>query len=205
MDKIDFKKTLKHLYAPSAKGFAIVEVPKMQFVMIDGEGDPDTAPNYAAGVQWLYGVSYALKFASKQQLKKDYAVPPLEALWWADDMKAFVAGNRGAWKWTQMIMVPDWIEADMFAAAVEKSSKRLGSPPPSLRLTPLDEGLSVQILHIGPYSAEAPTIRKLHEDFLPASRLTENGHHHEIYLGDPRRVAPEKLKTILRQPVRRLG
>ena len=177
----------------------------MRFVMNDGKGDPNSASSYVEGLQWLYAVSYTLKFASRQQLGKDYTVPPLEALWWADDISAFVAGNRGDWKWTQMIMVPDWIDWNMYAAAVTKSADKLGLAPPTLRLEPYDEGLSVQILHIGPYSAEAPTIKRLHEEFLPANGLTESGHHHEIYLGDPRRTAPEKLKTVIRQPVRKIN
>lgn len=205
MDKTDFKKTLKQFYAPSAKEFSIVEVPKMQFVMLDGEGNPNTSSFYGEAIGWVYSVSYALKFASKQQLGRDYTVPPLEALWWADDMMAFTAGRKDDWKWTEMIMTPDWITPEMFEQAVKKSEAKLGSPPPSLRLEAYDEGLSVQIMHIGPYDAEGPVLKRLHEEFLPRNGLVETGHHHEIYLGDPRRTAPEKLKTVLRQPVRRTG
>lgn len=204
MEKTDFKKTLKHLYQPSAKEFALVEVPAMQFVMIDGFGNPNTAPAYKCAVEWLYSVSYALKFASKNELERDYGVLPLEGLWWADDMNAFTAGDKDQWSWTAMIMQPDWITFDMFVAAVDKARGKLGEPPESLRLDTYDEGLSVQIMHIGTYDAEGPTIARLHQAFIPQNGLTENGHHHEIYLSDPRRVAPEKLKTIIRQPVRRV-
>ncbi|MEX0627634.1 MAG: GyrI-like domain-containing protein [Cucumibacter sp.] len=203
MEKIDFRKTLKAFYAPSAKAFGIVEVPEMAFAMVDGQGDPKLAADYQGGLSWLYTVSYRLKFTSKAELQRDYTVPPLEALWWADDMTAFVSGRRQDWRWTQLIMVPDWITREMFEAAKSEAGKKLGSAPGSLRLERFHEGLSVQILHVGPYDAEAPTIRKLHEEFLPANGLVENGRHHEIYLSDPRRVPPRKLKTVLRQPVRR--
>lgn len=204
MQKTDFRKTMTALWQPSAKDFSIVEVPVMQFAMIDGKGDPNTSAEYMAAVQWLYSVSYGLKFMSKKELEHDYTVPPLEGLWWADDMSAFTAGERGNWLWTAMIMQPEWITQAMFDAAAEKARAKLGTPPASLRLEPYDEGLSVQIMHVGPYSAEAPTIAKLHGEFLPANGLAENGRHHEIYLSDPRRTPPEKLKTVIRQPVKRL-
>lgn len=203
MDKVDFKKTLKHLYAPSPKDFEIVDVPEMQFLMIDGMGDPGSSPIYADAVAWLYAVSYPIKFSSKNSLGRDYVVPPLEGLWWADDISAFAGGDRDSWKWTMMIMQPDWVTRSMYEAGVEAATLKLPIPPTTIRLESFAEGLSAQILHIGPYADEAPTIARLHNDFLPDNELTENGHHHEIYLGDPRRVAPEKLKTVLRQPVRK--
>jgi len=203
MDKVDFKKQLKAFYAPKAKDFEIVTVPEMPFVMIDGAGDPNSAPAYGEAVQWAYSVSYGLKFISRDASGRDYGVMPLEGLWWADDMMRFSAERKDDWKWTMMIMQPDWIEGAQFDAAVAKAAGKLGAVPDSLRLERYDEGLSVQILHVGPYSAEAPTIARLHQAFLPENGLVENGYHHEIYLGDPRRTAPEKLKTILRQPVRR--
>ena len=204
MEKIDFKKTMKKLWQPSASAFECVEVPRMRFAMIDGKGDPNTSGEYKRAVEWLYSVSYPIKFASKKELGKDYTVPPLEGLWWAEDMASFTAGDRGNWLWTAMMMQPDWITQAMFDAAVEKARGKLGEPPESLRLEEYDEGLSVQIMHIGPYSAEAPTIARLHGEFLPPHGLVPNGHHHEIYLSDPRRTAPEKLKTVIRQPVRRI-
>jgi len=201
MDKIDFKKTLKHLYRPSAKDFTLVEVPEMQFVQVDGKGAPE-GDNYSEALSWLYSAAYTLKFSSKIDLSRDYTVPPLEGLWWAKDMSAFVDGDRESWLWTAMIMTPDWITAEMFDAAVEKSQVKLGAPLQSLRLASFSEGLSAQIMHIGPFADEAPTIARLHSEFLPDNNLVENGHHHEIYLSDPRRTAPEKLRTVLRQPVR---
>ena len=201
MEKVDFKKSLKHLYQPSARDFVIVDVPEMQFVMVDGKGSPG-GEAYANAVQWLYSVSFPLKFISKKQTGKDYVVPPLEGLWWADDMKSFVDDERDEWKWTSLMMVPDWVHLDMFDEAREKAEKKLGKPPESLRLEMFAEGNCVQIMHIGPFSEEGPTIARLHNEYLPEHGLVENGHHHEIYLGDPRKTAPEKLRTVLRQPVR---
>ena len=202
--KIDFKKTLKHLYAPPSKDFLLAEIPEMQFIMVDGIGAPSTSRPYIEALSWLYGVAYPIKFSSKTDLGRDYVVPPLEGLWWADDLNAFTSGDRDSWRWTMMIMQPEWVTHEMFDAGLTKAGKKLGEPPKTLRLSSFDEGLSVQILHIGSYADEAPTIARLHQEYLPANGMVENGHHHEIYLGDPRKVAPEKLKTILRQPVRRV-
>jgi len=204
MSKTDFKKTLGHLYNPP-RTFATVEVPDMQFLMIDGHGDPNTAQEYQDAVEALYAVAYKLKFASKKALDRDYVVPPLEGLWWAEEMGAFVARDKGAWDWTMMIMQPDWITPQMFEEAIGQVSKGKDLPAlPRLRLERYHEGLAVQILHVGSYDDEAPTIARLHNEFLPDNGLAEAGKHHEIYLGDPRRTPPEKLKTILRQPVKRV-
>ncbi len=203
MEKTDFKKTLKAFYQPSADRFEIVTVPEFGFLMVDGHGDPSVAADYQTGVSWLYTIGYKLKFASKGELGRDYTVPPLEALWWAKDMTAFVAARKHEWLWTQMMMVPDWITTPMYEQAKAAAGDKLGKPPGSLRLERYAEGEAVQIMHIGPYDAEGPTLRRLHEEFLPANSLVPNGHHHEIYLSDPRRVPPARLKTVLRQPVRR--
>lgn len=203
MDKLDFKKLMKPYWQPPAGKFVIVDVPRLNFLMVDGKGDPNSAAEYRTAVQWLYTMSYALKFTSKAA-GKDYGVAPLEGLWWAEDMAKFSAEDKGNWLWTAMIMQPDWIDDGMIAAALDKAKGKLGEPPASLRLEPFEEGLSVQTMHIGPYSAEAPTIAELHGEFLPANGLVENGHHHEIYISDPGRTAPEKLKTVIRQPVRRV-
>jgi hypothetical protein len=204
MEKIDFKRTLKGLNQPSARDFTIVDVPEMQFIKVDGEGDPDGA-GYADAVGWLYAVAYATKLSSKSELGRDYVVPPLEGLWWAGDLTVFAdGGDRNAWSWTMMILQPEWVTQDMHDAGLARAAKKLGEPDPTLRLEPFHEGLSVQILHIGPYSAEAPTIARLHQVFLPENGLVENGNHHEIYLGDPGRTPPDKLKTVLRQPVKRV-
>lgn len=201
MEKIDFKKKFKELYLPSNKDFVLVDVPEMQFVMIDGEGSPD-GENYIQAVQWLFSVIYPIKFIAKKQMGKDFVAPPLEGLWWADDMDDYISGNKDNWKWRMMIVTPDWVNQEMFEKAVTKAEKKLGKVPNSLRLENYNEGKSVQIMHIGAYSEEAPTLARLHKDFLPKNNLIPNGYHHEIYLNDPRRVVPEKLKTVLRQPVR---
>lgn len=130
-------------------------------------------------------------------------MPPLEGLWWARDIDSFVRRDKVAWSWTMMISAPDWITGAMFDAALAKASAKLGAAPESLRLENYHEGLSAQTIHVGSYDDEGPVLKRLHEEFLPQNGLVETGHHHEIYLSDPRRVAPEKLRTILRQPVRR--
>lgn len=203
MEKVDFRKTMKALWQPPADRFTVVEVPRMRFAMVDGRGDPNTAPAYREAVEWLYSVSYPIKFMSKKDLGRDYAVMPLEGLWWADDMATFVSREKDRWSWTMMIMQPDWITPEMFAAAVEKACAKRGAAPGTLRLADYEEGLSVQIMHVGSYDDEGPVLKRLHEEFLPANGLRETGHHHEIYISDPRRTAPEKLRTVLRQPVRR--
>jgi hypothetical protein len=201
MIKIDFKKTQKSLYLPSPKTLQLVDVPEMNFAMFDGKGPPGNVA-YATALSWLYPVSYGIKFKSKLELGKDYVVPPLEGLWWADDYAAYTADRRDEWQWTMMIRVPDWIEQDMFTQSVEKAAGKLGTPPETLRFQSFNEGQSVQIMHIGPYADEGPTIAKIHNEFLPENNLVENGEHHEIYIGDPRKIAPEKLRTVLRQPVK---
>lgn len=204
MDKVDFKRELKHLYQPSGKDFSLVDVPDMQFLLVDGHGDPNTAQSYAEAVEALYAVAYKLKFTSKQQLDRDYGVLPLEGLWWAEDMDSFTASlDKSQWDWTMMIMQPEWITGEMVEEVTAVIQKQKSLPAlPLLRLETYHEGLSVQIMHTGSYADEAPTLHRLHHEFMPANNLTFNGKHHEIYLSDPRRVAPEKLKTVLRQPVR---
>ena len=207
MDKVDFKRTLKHLYRPSAKEFTVVEVPPLQYLMIDGHGDPNTAPAYAEAIEALYAVAYKIKFSSKNELGRDYVVPPLEGLWWAEDMAAFTtARDKTAWSWTMMIMQPQWISPDMFQAAVGQVEAKKTLPAlPKLRLEAYAEGLSVQILHIGSYDDEGPVLEKMHHQFIPDQGLKMAGKHHEIYLTDARKTPPEKLKTVLRQPVRALS
>mgnify|MGYP000008783500 CR=1 FL=1 len=201
MKKTDFKKKLKHLYGAPIGDFVEVDVPPMAFVMVDGAGDPNVAEAYQLAVQSLYGVSYAMKFSAKTDLERDYVVPPLEGLWWADDPAAFITRQKDQWRWTMMIMVPDFVTQDMFDVAVAKTRVKTGALPQSLRLGRLHEGASLQTLHVGSYDSEGPILAKLHDQIMPARGLTFNGPHHEIYLSDPRRTAPAKLKTILRQPV----
>lgn len=202
MEKIDFKTTLKDLYAPSREDFEAVDVPPMQFVKVDGDGDPNTAPAYRSAVEWLYGVSYAIKFAAKAEPGKDYVVPPLEGLWWADDPASFIRREKHLWRWTMMIMAPDFVRREMFDAAVAKTERKLGAPPETLRLETYEEGPALHILHIGSYDDEGPILARLHDVVMPEKGLVFNGPHHEIYLSDPRRTEPSRLKTILRQPVR---
>lgn len=203
--KVDFRKELRHLYQPTAKEFVVVQVPPMQFLMVDGRGDPNTAQEYQAAVEALYAAAYKIKFMSKQNMDRDYVVPPLEGLWWANDMEVFTSQkDRDAWIWTMMIMQPEWITQSMYIDAVKEVQEQKGLPALSgLRLHTYDEGLSVQILHIGPYKAEGPTLKRMHHEFIPQHGYEMFGKHHEIYLGDPRRVAPDKLRTVLRQPVRK--
>jgi hypothetical protein len=206
MTKTDFKKELSNLYKPTAKEFTVVEVPRMQFLMVDGHGDPNTAQEYKDAIEALYAVAYRIKFASKRELDRDYVVPPLEGLWWAEDMDAFtISRDKSAWDWTMMIMQPEWITGEMVAGAIGHvdSTKNLQALT-NLRLEEYHEGLSVQILHIGSYDDEGPVLHRMHHQFVPQNSLRLAGKHHEIYLSDARRVAPEKLRTVLRQPVARI-
>jgi hypothetical protein len=202
MDKVDFKKTLSNLYNPKNMDWEYVDVPTMNFLMIDGQGDPNTAQAYVEAVEALYAVSYTLKFISKRELGKDYVVAPLEGLWNADDPSIFRKKEKSAYKWTMMIMQPDWLKQDIISEAIVSAVKKKELPALSkLRFGAYSEGKSLQSLHVGSYDDEAPKLLYLHDTFMPEHKLNFNGMHHEIYLGDPRKVAPEKLKTILRQPV----
>ncbi|SDG48740.1 GyrI-like domain-containing protein [Pelagibacterium luteolum] len=203
-DKIDFKKRLKTLYGPTrSKGIHIVNVPTMRFLMADGFGDPNTSGDYADVVAALYSVAYGIRAASKTQLKRDYVVPPLEGLWWADDMNDFVSRAKNRWHWTMMIMVPDWIGPALIARTIELIVSKKNPPAMDrIRVDVLEEGRAAQVLHIGSYDDEGPALAKLHEDYLPGINAVPTGKHHEIYLSDPRRVPAEKLKTILRQPIK---
>lgn len=199
MTKIDFRRTLKAYQA--TRTIKQIEVPEMGFVMVDGAGNPNTAPAYQSAIEWLYSTSYALKFAAKAR-DQDYVVPPLEGLWWADDPADFVARRKDGWRWTMMLMAPDFLTQSMFAAAIAKTEQKLGSAPDTLRLERYTEGMSLQVMHIGSYDNEAGILAQLHDVDMPMRGLTFNGHHHEIYLSDARRTAPDNLRTILRQPVR---
>ncbi len=201
-DKIDFRKTLGSYQAQRGR-FQLVDVPDMQYLMVDGRGDPNTSPAFSEALEALYPVAYKLKFASKRELGRDYAVPPLEGLWWADRMDAFTTSrDKSRWDWTVMLMVPDWLDRSAFEAAVKQAGAK--SPPARLqdvRMQTLSEGQCVQTLHVGSFEDEAAVLARMHEEFIPANGLCMTGKHHEIYLSDVRRTAPEKLRTILRQPV----
>lgn len=201
MIKIDFKKEMKQLYKSSSKNASIVEVPPMKFLMIDGKGDPNSSKDYKEAVEVLYGLSYTLKFSCRKNLEKDYVVPPLEGLWWADDMENFQSLSKDEWKWTSLIMQPDFITEQLVREAFEEV--KLKKNPPALskvRFETFNEGLTAQIMHIGPYAEEEPTIIFLH-NFIHDKGYNLSGLHHEIYLSDPRRCKPEKMKTIIRQPI----
>lgn len=202
MEKIDYKKQLKHLYKPSARKVEIVQVPQMNFLMVDGEGDPNTAQSFSDAIEALFPLAYTLKFMVKNgDMGIDYGVLPLESLWWADDMSAFSTGNKAAWKWTLMIMQPEFISRQMVAEATERvAEKKNPVSLPLVRFAPFKEGKAAQTMHIGPFSEEGPTIEKVHA-FIAENGSRMVGKHHEIYLSDIRRAAPEKWKTIVRQPM----
>lgn len=195
---------MKEYYQPSSKEVVFVDVPEMQFLMIDGMGSPGDSKEYQDALAVLYPIAFKTKFLSKGK-SKDYVVPPLEGLWWAEDMDDFTEGNRDKWKWTMMIMQPDWISQDMIdeAIAITKEKKPELSPLlPKLRLEKYKEGKVAQIMHVGPYSEEGPTVQKVH-DFIKNEGGIFDGHtqkHHEIYLSDPRKANPATMKTVIRQP-----
>lgn len=202
MTKIDLKKELKHLYRASAKAVGEVVVPALRYLMIDGQGNPNTSAEYAQAVEALFSVSYTAKFAVKKGAEGiDYAVMPLEGLWWADDLTAFVNGDKANWKWTMMILQPSVVADRVIHEAIAAVRRKKQLPAvEKLRLEEFSEGRCAQILHVGPFSEEGPTIERLHE-FID-TRGEKTGKHHEIYLSDVRRAAPGKWKTILRQPMK---
>jgi len=206
MAPIDLVKQLKPLYSPSAKHPAIVAVPELAFLMLDGRGDPATSEAYQDALQALYGVAYTMKFAlKKEDPERDFKVAPLEGLWWGDSEAPSLdalQNDRDAWNWTMMIAVPEAVTAAEVAAAAEAAARRRPLPAAGrVRLERFAEGLAAQIMHVGPYAEEAPTIARLHA-FVAEQGYVLHGRHHEIYLGDPRRTAPERLKTVVRHPIR---
>lgn len=203
MKKLDLKKQWKQLYETKPGAIVAVEVPPLTYLMVDGEGDPNSSKIFQEAIEALYSLSYALKFAVKKGSRAiDYGVMPLEGLWWADDPRAFYEAKKSTWKWTAMIVQPEFITKAQVAAAIEEVRKKKN--PAALdrvRFETLTEGLSAQVLYVGPFADEGPAIQRMH-DFIHASGKELRGKHHEIYMSDPRRTAPEKLKTILRQPMR---
>lgn len=211
MDKTDFKKSDRPFYTAKTDRWTLVEVPDWQFLFVEGEGDPQVSQSYSLAVSALYGLSYALKFRSKKVHGRDYVVGPLEGLWWADDMNAYRSGDRQAWKWRMMIRQPDWIGEDDLEAVratvrgkVEKQSDTALATAKldAVALGGFEEGLALQRMHFGAYVDEAPVLIELHDRYLPENGYAAAGLHHEIYLNDPRKVAPDKIKVLLRQPVR---
>ena len=201
MEKIDLRRQLKQLYAPSAKTVAEVQVPAFTFLMVDGQGDPNTSGTYAEAVEALFSVSYTVKFMVKKgPAQQDYAVMPLEGLWWADDMAAFKSGDRQHWRWTMMIMQPAFVPQALLHKAIGEVAQKKSLPAlPRLRIENFEEGRCAQILHVGPFSEEGPTIERLHAHIEARTGL--RGKHHEIYLTDIRRAAPSRWKTVIRQPM----
>lgn len=199
-EKVDLKKPLKELYTASSKNCSFIEVPEYLYLMIDGKGDPNDEC-YHESIETLFSAAYTLKFMSKK-LGKDFVVMPLEGLWWADRMQDFIENKRTNWIWTQIIMQPKWITCGMFEEAIRALSEKNGPKRyRELRLESWKEGTCAQILHLGPYSEEPLTIDRLHEAIREKGNFDGQTHkHHEFYLSDPRKTAPEKLKTIIRQP-----
>ena len=202
MSKIDYKKELKHLYRPSAKKVEAVDVPRMNFLMIDGKGDPSTSQDFKDAIGVLYPLSYTLKFMIKKgEIGVDYGVLPLEGLWWADDMSSFVDDRREHWQWTLMIMQPELVTEQMVQEANAQVLKKKNPVSlPLVRFESFEEGKVAQIIHIGPFSEERPTIEKIHT-FIEERGSQRRGKHHEIYLSDIRRTAADNLRTIIRQPM----
>lgn len=203
MQKIDFKKALKHLYLPATNKVVQVEVPPMNYLMVDGAGDPNTEKSYQEAIEALFTLSYALKFMIKKgPPARDYGVMPLEGLWWADDMAAFSVEDKSNWQWTLMIMQPDFITPEMVATAIAEVRKKKNPVAlDKVRFETFAEGVAAQILHIGPFTEEGPTIERVHQ-FIADSGHQLDGKHHEIYLSDIRKTDPKKWKTVIRQPVR---
>ena len=201
MEKINYKKKLQHLYKPSVKEVEIVEVPQMNYLMIDGDGGPNH-PTFQNAIEVLFPLSYTLKFMiKKSDIGIDYGVLPLEGLWWADDMSSFIKDKKDDWKWTLMIMQPELITNEMVVEAVNQVRvKKNPTSLPLVRFESINEGKVAQIMHIGPFSEEGPTVQKLHS-FIKDSGKKIIGKHHEVYLSDIRRAAPEKWETIIRQPM----
>ena len=200
LETIDFKKVYRPLYTAPKDTPVIVEVPPLQYLMVDGSGNPNTSPRFPEAMSGLYPVAYTLRFAIKAEEQVAYSVMPLQGLWWLPDGE-FDFSVKDRWIWTLMIMQPDYVSEDRFETARESAKKKEPLPVfDDLRLEVFEEGLAAQIMHIGPYADEAPTIEKLHA-FIHENGYSLRGKHHEIYIGDPNRSAPEKLKTIIRQPI----
>ena len=201
MEKIDLKKQYKGLYTPNAQAFQVIEILPLQYLMVDGHGDPNTSQRFQEATQTLYSLSYTLKFHLKKTHGFDYTVMGLEGLWWMPDMALFTMENKHDWDWTLMILQPEFITSEWVEEAKNQATAKGKAPLASeCRLETLDEGLCVQIMYIGAYDDEPPVIARMHA-YIHEQGYVPRGKHHEIYLSDVRKVAPEKNRTILRQPV----
>jgi hypothetical protein len=199
--KLDFKKTYQDFYAPKNRDFRLIELPVMRYLALDGTGSPES-DDFSMAIQALYSVSFPLKFISRAATGLDYVIPPLEAQWWADDYAAFSHNDRNSWKWTLLSQVPEWVTDMHFTAAKAKASAKGSELSSDLKVRVISEGLSYQALYQGPFSVEGAVLSHLHDVVMPEDGYTFNGLHHEIYLSDMRKTEPEKLKTVLRQPVK---
>ncbi|MDV8000181.1 GyrI-like domain-containing protein [Rhodococcus sp. IEGM 1408] len=198
----DIKRERRDLYTGKVGRFDVVEVPPMRFLMADGHGDPNTSQDYRRAVEALYATSYAVRAAARAELGRVHTVGPLEGLWYADDPRVFTARDKAAWSWAMMIWQPDWITPEILSAALERvTTTRVPDANERVRFTEHAEGTAVQTLHVGAYDDEGPILAQMHEEVIPARGAAPSGHHHEIYLSDPRKVEPARLKTLLRQPV----
>ena len=202
MRNIDYKRVLRHLYRPSPKSVDVVDVPEMNFLMIDGQGDPNTCQAFSDAVEALYALSYTLKFMIKRgDMQTDYGVMPLEGLWWADDMAQFAVKDKSNWKWTLLIMQPEFVTQALVSAAYEQvQTKKNPVALPRVRFETFSEGMAAQTMHIGPFSEEGPTIDRIHDSIRQRGYVLV-GKHHEIYLSDIRKTAPQNWKTVIRQPI----
>jgi hypothetical protein len=204
MKKVDLRTELKHLYNPSTKDVMLLRVPRFNFLMVDGAGDPNSSQQFQDAIQALYGMSYTMKFMYRIEKNIDYPVMALEGLWWMKDDVPFDWRKKEDWRWTLMIMQPKYVTKSLVRKAMRELQEKKELPAlPRLRFEPFNEGLCVQIMHIGPYSAEGPTIEKL-QSVTREHNYEVYGKHHEIYRSDPRRTKPEKLKTVIRQQVRKV-
>jgi hypothetical protein len=203
MKKIDLKKELKHLYSASPKRVEIVDVPVMNYLMMDGKGDPNTSKEFQEAVEALFSLSYTIKFMIKKgEMGIDYGVMPLEGLWWTDEMDRFTMENKEDWEWRLMIMQPGFVEKKLIDEATEQLIRKKRLPAlTKVRYESFSEGRAAQIMHIGPFSEEGPTIEKLH-GFINEKGYRLHGRHHEIYLSDIRKAAPENWRTVIRQPIK---
>ncbi len=201
MATVDLKKTAyRPLYAASSRP-DLVEVPPMRYLMIDGAGDPNTSLEYREAIEALYPIAYGLRSAIKDTTGDAYVVMPLEGLWWADDMRLFSVDDKSNWLWTAMICIPDILAPDAAADLIASTTSKKGLVAGSkAKVDTLAEGIAAQVLHIGPYAAEAPTIAILHQ-YIEETGSERTGKHHEIYLSDPRKADPARLRTIIRQPI----
>jgi hypothetical protein len=196
-----FHERLRELYLPPENQFTMIDVPEIRYAMIDGAGNPES-PEFKAAAKWLYSLVHIVKPYMKERMGKNFADPPLEYQFWADDERDFIAGNKEKWHWRVMVVFTDWISQERFDDAVDAVEKKLGSPPQTLRMENITEGKSVQITHIGDYEGIKSLCENLYQDFLPKNNLVPNGYYHEIYLNDPSRTAPEKRRIVIRQPVK---